>query len=244
MTNKTAIVTGSSGAIGRSIALELAEKEYNIVLTEHNASCKKVGEEIEKIGRQVLVISADVTNLNDTEEVMRQTKKKFGQLDVIVNNAGLNPHTPVTEIEASEWDWVMAVNLKSNFFYSVLGVELMKKRGGSIVNISSQNAKDGGTLSGAHYAAAKAGINVLTIRLAHEFAPYSVRGNAIAAGPIASAMTKQFPADIYAEFIKKIPLKREGKPEDVAGAVSFLVSDSASWITGEILDVNGGMYMD
>jgi 3-oxoacyl-[acyl-carrier protein] reductase len=244
MENKIALVTGGSGAIGRAIALELAKKEYNIVLTEHKAPCKMVAKEIEEIGRRTLVIDADVANLNDTKEVIIQIKKKFGRLDLIVNNAGLNPPTPVEEIEEDEWDLVMSVNLKSTFFYSVRGVELMKTRGGSIVNISSQNAKDGGTLSGAHYAATKAGINVLTVRLAREFAPYRVRVNAIAAGAIASTMTKQFPPEIYTEFLKKIPLEREGKPEDVAAAVGFLVSDSASWITGEILDVNGGMYMD
>lgn len=245
MENKVAIVTGSSGGIGREIALGLARDGYHIILTEHKASCENVAHDIEKIGRRALVIRADVASLRDIEEVMAQTKKQFGAFDVLINNAGLNPRTPIQKIEESEWDQVMAVNLKSTFFYSVLGLELMKKKGeGSIVNISSQNAKDGGTLSGAHYAASKAGINTLTIRLAREFAPYHIRVNAVAAGPIASAMTKQFPSDVYADFLKKIPLGREGKPEDVSAAVRFLVSKSASWITGEILDVNGGMYMD
>jgi len=176
---------------------------------------------------------------------MEQTNEQFGGLDVLVNNAGLNPHTPILEIIEEEWDHVLAANLKNYFFYCIHAFPLMKGRaGGRIINISSQNGKDGGTLSGVHYAAAKAGINVLTIRLAREFAACGITVNAVAPGPIASVMTKQYDPAVYEAFLKKIPLGREGQPQDVAGTVAFLVSESASWITGEILDVNGGMYMD
>lgn len=245
MKDKIALVTGSSGSIGRAISLELAQRGYHMILTEHQVPCNELAMEIQKSGRQVLVIHADVANLEDTERVLEQTKERFDGLDVLVNNAGINPPTPVIEIEEAEWDRVMAINLKSTFFYSIHAFKLMKhKGGGRIVNISSQNAKDGGTLGGAHYAATKAGINVLTVRLAREFAPYGVTVNAVAPGPIASDMTKQFPPEAYKALLKKIPLGREGKPEDIASAVGFLISEAASWITGEILDVNGGMYMD
>jgi 3-oxoacyl-[acyl-carrier protein] reductase len=242
---KIALVTGSSGAIGQAISIALAKRGYDLVLTERRGSCDEVTRAIDKLGKRFLLIHADVSNLKDIENVLNRTQERFGGLDVLVNNAGVNPHTNVFEIDEAEWERVVATNLKSTFFFSVHAFSLMRRRGGGrIVNISSQNGKDGGTLSGAHYSATKAGINVLTIRLAREFAPHGITVNAVAPGPIASAMTKQDTSEVYQAFLKKIPLGREGKPEEVAAAVSFLVSDSASWITGEILDVNGGMYMD
>jgi len=245
MKEKIALVTGGSGNIGRAISLVLAKQGCHIVLTENTTPCKEAAAEIENLGKEALVIRADVSDVSETEKVIAQIQERFGGLDVLVNCAGINPFTPVLEIEEAEWDRVMAVNLKSYFFYAVHAFKLMKESGkGRIVNISSQNGKDGGTLSGTHYAATKAAINVLTVRLAREFAPYGVTVNAVAPGPIASAMTEQYDPEVYKAFLTKIPLGREGFPEDVAAAVAFLASDSASWITGEILDVNGGMYMD
>jgi 3-oxoacyl-[acyl-carrier protein] reductase len=245
MGEKVAIVTGGSGDIGRAISLDLAKQGYHLVLTQHRGSCDEVAHEIERLGRQVLLIHADMANLKDLKELISKTVNRFGGLDVLVNNAGINFHTPLFEIEEKEWDKVVDTNLKGTFFLSLYAFKIMKeKNGGRIINISSQNSKDGGTLSGAHYAATKAGINVLTIRLAREFAPYKITVNAVAPGPIASAMTKQAPPEIYQAFLRKIPLGREGKPEEVAAVVAFLASESASWITGEIIDINGGMYMD
>jgi len=245
MVEKAAIVTGCSGDIGRAIALDLAKQGHNLVLTQHRGSCREIVHEIERLGNQAYLIHADLANLNDLKEVISLTKEKFGALDVLVNNAGINFHTPLFEIDEKEWDTVVDTNLKGTFFLSIYAFQIMKERnGGRIINISSQNSKDGGTLSGAHYAATKAGINTLTIRLAREFAPYKITVNAVAPGPIMSAMTKQAPPDVYQAFLKKIPLGREGKPEEVAAIVTFLASESASWITGEIIDINGGMYMD
>ncbi len=245
MKTKVALVTGASGSIGRAIALKLAAEGCDLVLTEHRSCCEEVRKEINEIGRKAVVYKADIGRASDTADVMALVKKEFGRLDILVNNAGLNPHTAVANISEAEWDLVMATNLKGVFFYSMKALEIMKEqKWGRIINISTQNSKDGGTYSGAHYAASKAGINVLTVRLAKEFAPHGITVNAVAPGVVASEMTKQIPQDVYAAFLKKIPLGREGLPEDIAAAVSFFASDSASWITGEIMDVNGGMYMD
>lgn len=235
--DKAAIVTGGGQGIGKAICLVLAREGCDLVIGDINRqTAEKVAEEIRSLQRKVLVIKVDVSDSTQVNQMIEATLKEFGKIDILVNNAGISYQGTIEDMKEEDWDKVMNVNLKSVFLCSKAVIRTLKKqRSGKIVNMASFAGKIGGLTVGANYAASKAGIICFTKSLARELAPYNVNVNAVAPAFIDTTMSTTFP---------KVPIGRKGLPEDVANAVVFLVSEKASYITGEILDVDGGMSMD
>ncbi|NLF12380.1 MAG: SDR family oxidoreductase, partial [Anaerolineaceae bacterium] len=203
----------------------------------------QVVREIEAGAGRALAVRADVTRPADAEAIVQAAVETFGRLDILVNNAGTYPSADIVDMDEAQWDLVLAVNLKGTFLCSQAAVRRMIAQGrGTIVNVASVDAKTR-TTGNAHYAAAKAGVISFTRTLACEMAPHGIRVNAVAPGWIATKTLKA-KSDRWKRAIEEIPVGRLGTPEDVAEAVLFLVSDVAGYITGEVLDVNGGMVMD
>lgn len=252
--SQVAIVTGAGQGIGQAVALALAKEGVDVVVADVNIdTAKETAKEIESFGRKALALKVDVSSDKEIKEMLDTTLEKLGKIDILVNNAGISPRKPdgsrtlVFEMSEEEFDRVIAVDLKGVFNCSKYVVQHMIKRGsGIIVNISSCSAKltDLRAPSGAHYNAAKAGVSNFTTSLANEVAQYNIRVNAIAPGRIQTGMAMTTTPEFEAALPKVIPLGRVGLPEDIANAVLFLVSDMSSYITGEILDVNGGLLMD
>ena len=244
--NKTAIVTGAGQGLGKAIAFTLAGAGAKIVLVDINPEkLKSVSSELDKLGCDCLSLEIDVSSNEQLETLIRETIKQFGGIDILVNNAGICPRTALMDIGEQEWDNVLAINLKSVFLLSRLVLQEMKaKQSGRIINMASGAGKVGGVQVGAHYSASKAGIICLTKTLALEGAGYGVNVNAICPGVIETEMTTAISSDRIETYKRMIPLGRLGTPQDVANAVLFLSSDLSIYITGEILDVNGGFIMD
>jgi len=240
---RVALVTGSTKGIGKAIAFELAKEGANIVInSRHREEGEKIAEEISSMMKiDALSVKADISRAEEVETLVKIVVDHFHKIDILVNNAGAFEICPFLQISEDTWDKVIGINLKGTFLCSKLTLPIMvKQKSGVIINMSSMAAKTGGILPVAHYAASKAGIIALTKALAREFAPYGIRVNAVAPGVIKTKM-----AESQAEEKRKIiPLGDLGEPEDVAKAVSFLVSDDAGYITGEVIDVNGGLVMD
>ena len=252
--NQVAIVTGAGQGIGEAIALALAAEGVNVVAADINMdTVKETARKIEYIGQNGLPIKVDVSNVEEVKRMVDSTIEKFRKIDILVNNAGISPRkldgsrAHVVEISEEEFDRVIAVDLKGTFNCSKYVIQhMIRRRTGNIVNISSTAAKltDLRIPSGAHYNAAKAGICNLTSSLANEVAQYSIRVNAIAPGRVKTSMMKSTTPEFEAALLRNIPLGRVGLPEDISNAVLFLVSHMSSYITGEIIDVNGGLWMD
>lgn len=244
--NKVAIVTGSAQGLGRATALTLAREGARIVVSDLNLEkAKRVVEEIKISGGEAIAVKVDVSKKEDVESMVKATISEFSQIDILVNCAGICSSSPILEIRAEEWDRIFAVNLKGTFLCSQAVFREMIKRGsGKIVNISSASAKIGGVVVGAHYSASKAGVICFTKSLALAAAPYKINVNCVCPGPHKTEMTDLWGDEINARFKDMIPWKEYGQPQDVAEAVLFLVSEAARYITGEILDVNGGLIMD
>ncbi len=242
--HKVAAVTGSGQGIGQAIALTLAREGASVVVSDLDLTlAEQTAQRIKAAGGQGLALQVDVTSHQDAQTLTEKATEWFGKLDILVNNAGIYPSAPITDIGEEEWDLVMAVNLKGVFLCSQAAVRQMMTCGqGVIVNIASVDAKTR-TTGNAHYAAAKAGVISFTRTLACEMAPHGIRVNAVAPGWIGTGTLLE-KSDRWRQAIEEIPVGRLGKPEDVAEAVLFLVSDVAGYITGEVLDVNGGMVMD
>ena len=242
---KIAIVTGSNQGIGRTIALNLANAGAHIVAVDlfNNEHTKSLVQEINNIGRECLPLTADVSNEAEVNDFVKAAKAQFDRLDILVNNAGITKDNLVIRMKADDWTKVIDVNLSSMFYCSKAVFRSMsKQRSGSIVMISSVIGAMG-NVGQANYAASKAGAFGLMKSLAKEFASRGIRVNAVAPGFIESAMTQALPEDVRQTYLEGIPLKELGTPEDVAEAVKFLVSENARYITGQIIHVNGGLYM-
>ena len=242
---KTALVTGASRGIGRAIALALASKGFAVALNyagSHDAA-EAVKKEIEDAGGKAFTVQGDVSKSEDVDRIFKTVKDEFGGLDVLVNNAGINRDALLIRMKESNWDDVIATDLKSDFLTTkAAAAMMMRKRKGSIINISSVVGIMG-NIGQANYAAAKSGVIGLTKACAKEMAARNIRVNAVAPGFIETAMTDGIPEKIREGMIASIPMGRMGQPEDIARAVCFLASDDASYITGQVLVVDGGLVM-
>lgn len=238
---KIAIVTGAARGIGREIAITLAEAGANIVAIDINLEgANKVMKEIANKKRGGLAVKVDVSLKKDVDFMIKEVLKKFSTIDILINNAGICYLRPFDEISENEWDRVMAINLKGTFLCCQAVLPIMKEKNrGCIINLTSLAAKTGGMLVGAHYSASKAGVTSLTKSLAKYAAKYGINVNAVSPGFINTEMTKDFNYDV-----NTVPLGRLGTPTDVAKVVRFLTSEDAKYITGEIIDVDGGVSTD
>jgi 3-oxoacyl-[acyl-carrier protein] reductase len=241
---KVALVTGGAQGIGRAIALLLAQKGADIVVSDINLEkAEGTAKEIEAIGRRAMAIRTDVANTNDVEHMVQAVLEKFGQIDILVNNAGIARDKLILRMTEEDWDAVLNVNLKGTFNCTKAVIRHMsKQRKGKIVNIASV-VGEMGNAGQANYSASKAGVIGFTKTMAREFAQRGINVNAIAPGYIETPMTDVLPEKTKAELRRMIPMERLGRPEDVAEAVLFLVSEVSSYITGQVLNVNGGIYM-
>ena len=245
---KTALVTGAGAGIGRACALALANSGALVIVNyRHNeAGARETLSKIEQAGGQGLLYEGDVSQPSSVTRLFDDITLRPGRLDILVNNAGgLVQRSSVASMSEELWDEVMNINVKSTFLCCRAALPLMKKRSwGRIINMSSLAAHDGGGAGAAHYAAAKAAIATFTKGLAKEAAPDGITINCLAPGLINTAFHDTFTAPTARQtMVKNTPLAREGEPADVANAVLFLVSDLASFITGETLNVNGGQRM-
>jgi 3-oxoacyl-[acyl-carrier protein] reductase len=240
--DRTAIVTGGGQGIGRAISHAFAAEGAKVVVADINMdTATQVAEELRSYGTDSLAVRTDMGRAADIQELIRQTVERFQGVDILVNNAGLALFRSVELCTEEEWDRVFAVNLKGPFLLSKAVMPFMKsQRRGAIVNLASIAGKTGGVVAGAPYSASKAGIECLTKSLARELAPYRARANAIAPGIIDTALSANHPPS----FVEAIPLGEKGRPEDVAACALFLASDDSRHITGELIDVNGGLLMD
>jgi NAD(P)-dependent dehydrogenase (short-subunit alcohol dehydrogenase family) len=236
--NKVAIVTGARQGIGYGIAKALAKEGANVIIADIvQEDCDKVAGEIEKLGVSTLGIKCDISSKEDIDNLIAKTKEKFGQVDILVNNAGIYPFKPFAEMTEADFEKVMDINVKGNFLFTHSAVKEMKK-GGRVINISSIASLIGfPTLS--HYCASKGAVNGFTRALALELAPQGITVNAVAPGAIDTPGAAS-PDEVKQQTIAAIPLKRIGTPEDIANMVVFLASDKSSYITGQVIVVDGG----
>ena len=242
---KTAIVTGAARGIGKEIALRFAREGANIAFTDLviDENGKKTEEEIAALGVKVKGYASNAADFAQTEEVVKQNHNDFGSIDVLVNNAGITKDGLMMRMTEAQWDAVIAVNLKSafNFIHAVLPI-MLRQKSGSIINMASVVGVHGNA-GQSNYAASKAGLIALAKSVAQEVGSRGIRANAIAPGFIETAMTAALPDDVRAEWCKKIPLRRGGQVEDIANVATFLASDMASYVTGQVIQVDGGMNM-
>lgn len=242
---KIAIVTGASRGIGRAIALNLAAAGAHIVAVyqQNKEKAEELAQEIEPLGRACLTVKADVAVEDEVNALIDQTMTQFGKIDMLVNNAGMTKDGLIMRMKTEDWHSVLNVNL-SGMFYALKAVTkpMMKQRSGKIVFITSVIGLTGNA-GQANYAAAKAGVIGLMKSAAKEFASRGIQVNAVAPGFIDTDMTKGLNDEVKKTYLEQIPLKRFGRVEDVAEAVKFLVSEKADYITGQVIHVNGGLYM-
>jgi 3-oxoacyl-[acyl-carrier protein] reductase len=241
---KVAVVTGASRGIGRSIALTLAAEGARIVASARNgAELEKLVAEIKGLGGEATAVAGDVSVSADADRLVESAVAAYGRLDILVNNAGITRDGLLLRMKDEDWDAVLNVNLKGAFLCSRAAAKVMsKQRYGRIVNISSV-VGEMGNAGQANYCASKAGLLGLTKSVARELARRNVTVNAVTPGFIVTDMTEALPEKAREELASQIPLGRLGEAEDIAHAVLFLVSDRAGYVTGQVLGVNGGMYM-
>ncbi|MFH0319630.1 3-oxoacyl-[acyl-carrier-protein] reductase [Clostridium perfringens] len=243
--DKVAIVTGGTRGIGRAIALKLADNGANIVINYRNSD--KEAEELKAIleekGVKVLIVKCDISNFQDSKNLMDKCKEVFGKIDILVNNAGITKDTLIMRMKEEDFDSVIDVNLKGTFNCAKHASAIMlKQRFGKIINMTSV-VGIAGNAGQVNYAASKAGVIGLTKSLAKELGSRGITVNAVAPGFINTDMTASLSEKVKEEASKNIPLKRLGDPEDVANLVGFLASDAANYITGQVINVDGGMVM-
>ena len=244
LTGKIALVTGAAQGIGRDIALALATDGADVAICDVNLEAAQMtAGDIEAKGRKSLALKANVAASADVTAMIDQVVEKFGRIDILVNNAGITRDGLILRMKDEDWDLVLDINLKGAFLCAKAALRHMsKQRGGTIINIASIVGAMGNA-GQANYVASKAGLIGLTKTIAREYANRGITANAVAPGFIDTAMTKALSENVRQELAKQIPLGKLGTPEDVANAVRFLASPWASYISGQVIHVNGGMYM-
>ena len=241
---KVALVTGAAQGIGKAVALLLARNGADIVVSDINLEkAEETAKEIESIGPKAMAVKVDVANLSDVEGMVVAILERFDKIDILVNNAGITRDKLILRMTEEDWNAVLNVNLKGTFHCTKAVIRHMaKQRSGKIVSIASV-VGEMGNAGQVNYAASKAGVIGLTKTIAREFAQRGINVNAIAPGYIETPMTDVLSEKVKEELRRLIPMERLGKPEDVAEAVLFLVSEESNYITGHVLKVNGGIYM-
>lgn len=242
--NRAAIVTGGGRGIGKAIALALAEAGADVVLAGRNpAPLATVAAAIKDMGRRAFPVRTDVSNSAEAGRLLDAAVSEFGRVDVLVNNAGITRDALLLRMKEDDWDTVMGINLKGTFnCIKAAAKPMFKQRSGAIINITSVVGLTG-NIGQANYSASKAGVIGLTKSAAKEFGPRGITVNAVAPGFIFTEMTEHLPAEAKENFLGRIPLGRGGTPEDVARVVVFLASPAAAYISGQTINVDGGMVM-
>ena len=242
---KTALITGAARGIGKALALRFASEGANIAFTDLviDENGKQTEQEIEALGVKAKGYASNAADFNQTKEVVAQVVEDFGRIDILVNNAGITKDGLMMRMTEAQWDAVIGVNLKSafNFIHACTPI-MMRQRKGSIINMASVVGVHGNA-GQSNYAASKAGMIALAKSVAQEMGSRGIRANAIAPGFIETAMTAALSEEVRKEWMKAIPLRRGGKPEDIADVATFLASDMSSYISGQVIQVDGGMNM-
>ena len=243
LTGKTALVTGAARGIGKAIALKFAQEGANIAFTDLviDENGKATEAEIAALGVKAKGYASNAADFAQSEEVVKLVKEDFGSVDILVNNAGITKDGLMLRMTEQQWDAVIGVNLKSafNFIHAIIPV-MMRQRGGSIINMASVVGVHGNA-GQANYAASKAGMIALAKSVAQEMGPKGIRANAIAPGFIDTAMTQELSEEVRKEWMNQIPLRRGGTVEDVANCALYLASDLSSYVSGQVIQVDGGM---
>jgi len=244
--DRVAIVTGAARGIGKAVALGFFREGAKVALVDvEGERLKALQEEIRRTGGKAIAVPCDVSKASEVKQMVERTQKTFSRIDILINNAGIIRRGTIETITEEDWDRVIEVNLKGTFNCCKAVAGIMKHQGyGKIVNVSSIAGKMGDITSAPGYGPSKAGMDALTKTLARQLAQYGINVNSVAPHAIETEMSADWSPEKRKAIIDAIPLKRLGKPEDVAEAVLFLASDVAAFITGEILDVNGGALMD
>lgn len=245
LSGKTALITGAARGIGKAIALKFAQEGANIAFTDLviDENGKATEAEIAALGVKCVGYASNAADFAQTAEVVAKVHEDFGSIDILVNNAGITKDGLMMRMSEQQWDAVINVNLKSafNFIHACTPI-MMRQRSGSIINMASVVGVHGNA-GQSNYAASKAGLIALAKSIAQEMGSRGIRANAIAPGFIETAMTAQLPEDVRKEWMKSIPLRRGGKVEDIANLALFLASDMSSYISGQVIQVDGGMNM-
>ena len=245
LTGKTALVTGAARGIGKAIALKFAAEGANVAFTDLviDENGKQTEEELLALGVKAKGYASNAADFEQSAQVVNQVKEEFGSIDILVNNAGITKDGLMLRMTEAQWDAVIGVNLKSafNFIHACTPI-MMRQRGGSIINMASVVGVHGNA-GQANYAASKAAMIALAKSVAQEMGPKGVRANAIAPGFIDTAMTQALSDEVRKEWTSKIPLRRGGTVEDIASCALFLASDMSSYISGQVIQVDGGMHM-
>ncbi|NLM37821.1 MAG: 3-oxoacyl-[acyl-carrier-protein] reductase [Firmicutes bacterium] len=243
LAQEVAIITGAARGIGRAIAEALAREGAKVVLVDLLPAVHDTAAELRQAGYEVLALTVDVSSFEEAQQMVDQTVAHFGQIDILVNNAGITRDNLLLRMPPEDWEKVININLTGTFNLTKAAIKhMIKRKSGKIINIASIIGEIG-NVGQANYAASKAGVIAFTKSVAKELGSRGIRANAVAPGFIKSQMTDVLPDKVKAELEKQIPLSRLGLPEDVAKAVVFLASSDADYITGQVLNIDGGMVM-
>ncbi|NLS79836.1 MAG: SDR family oxidoreductase [Chloroflexi bacterium] len=243
---RVAVVTGGARGIGRAICLALARQGADVAIADLNLpAADELAAEIEALGRRALALRVDVSRRDEVREMVGRIVAAWGRLDILVNNAAICPMAPFDQITDEQWARTLAINLQGPFICSQEAVKVMKPQGwGRIIAISSVAGKMGSVRSGADYSASKGGVIALTMCIARTYARSGITANVVAPGTVHTDLNRNWPQEALDDLEQRTPLGYLAEPEDIAAAVAFLASDEARYITGEVLDVNGGFLMD